>query len=726
MGLRRRIPQRLQQRLCLAAISVICWTSGARAEETVQLEEITVETKGQAARSYGAAVGVIGPPPPAYAGGQVGAGSRLGLLGNRSTFDQPYSQSSFTEQLARNQQAHSVQDVVANDPAVRTNVPPYSGIQGFFIRGFPYYAQDVAFNGLFGVADAFNPPIEPVERVEVLHGPGTLLTGTPLFGNIGGVINLIPKRATDEPLTRVTQGYISRGQSYTALDVGRRFGPANEWGLRFNGAYQLGATPIDRQDMEFNIASLALDYRGEGLRLSVDLGSQKADVNAALRTRTVSPGFPIPEAPDLRLNPQQRWEYRDSDNLWSALRAEYDLTDTLTLYAGYGHSSFHQEYFGGTLTLFNARGDYREPISFLPYRSYGDTAEVGLRGRFDTGPVRHEFGVAATGLWYDQSQISYPVGGTIVSNIYAPRPFAPRSGIGQTRATPPTTARINQSVAIADTLSILDGGVQLTLGGRWQGITVRSLDALTGAAIAVADSGAFSPGAGLVVKPWERLSVYANYSEGLTAPSVPSTASNANAAFGAVRSDQIEAGAKVDLGNLGLGVAAYDIQQPFGFVDARNLFRVDGTQRNRGLEFTAFGEPIPGLRLVGGLSLIDGRLLKTQDHKFDGREAIGVPAVQLNLYGEYDLPWLAPGLTATARVIYTAAQYYDQANSQKIPDWTTLDLGLHYTATIADRPVTWQANVVNVTGLNYWATTGRGLLAPGTPRTILISATTEF
>jgi iron complex outermembrane receptor protein len=710
----------------LALLGTTGWATTVRAEEAIQLEELSVATEGRPAQSYGASVGVIGPPPPAYAGGQVGSGSRLGFLGNRSTFDQPYSQSSFTERLARDQQAHSVQDVVANDPAVRTNVPPYSGIQGFFIRGFPYYAQDVAFNGLFGVADAFNPPIEPVERVEVLHGPGTLLTGTPLFGNIGGVINLVPKRAADEPLTRVTQSYISRGQSYTAVDLGRRFGPANEWGLRFNGAYQLGATPIDRQDMEFSIASLALDYRGERLRLSADLGTQKTDVNAAFRTRTVSPNFPIPRAPDLRLNPQQRWEYRDSDNLWSALRAEYDLTDSLTLYAGYGHSTFHQEYFGGTLTLFNARGDYREPISFLPYRSYGDTAEVGLRGRLDTGPVRHEFGLAATGLWYDQSQISYPVGGTIVANIYAPHPVAPRNSIGQTRATPPTTARVNQSVAVADTLSILDGGVQLTLGGRWQSITVRQLDPLTGAATGVADSGAFSPGAGLVVKPWERLSLYANYSEGLTAPSVPSTASNANEAFGAVRSDQIEAGAKVDLGSLGLGFAAYDLQQPFGFVDAHKRFRLDGTQRNRGVEFSVFGEPVPGVRVVGGLSLIDGRLLKTQDHRYDGYAAIGVPAAQLNLYGEYDLPWLAPGLTVTARVIHTAAQFYDQANSQKIPAWTTLDLGLRYTSKVADRPVTWQANVLNVTGLNYWATTGRGLLAPGAPRTILLSATTEF
>ncbi|WP_244536720.1 TonB-dependent receptor [Methylobacterium brachiatum] len=707
--------------------ALLCAAGTARAEDAVQLDELSVETQGRGApKSYGASVGVVDPPPPAYAGGQVGSGSRLGLLGNRSSFDQPYSQTSFTDQLIRDQQAHTLQDVINNDPAVRTNVPPSSGIQGFLIRGFPYFAQDIAFNGLYGVSDAFNPAIEPIERVEVLHGPGTLLTGTPLFGNIGGVINLIPKRALDAPLTRVTQGYISTAQSYTALDLSRRYGPSNEWGLRFNGAYQFGRTPIDLQQLEFGVAALALDYRGENLRVSADLGYQKTDLNAAFRTRSVSSGFPIPRAPDLRINPQQSWEYRDSDNKSVALRAEYDLNDAVTLYAAYGHSQFYQEYFGAVLTIFNARGDFREPINYLPYISNADTAEAGLRGRLDTGPVRHEFGIAATGLWYDQSQISYPVGSTIVSNIYAPITVPPRSAIGQTRAMPPTTARSNQSVAVADTLSILDGHVQLTLGGRWQSITVKSLDPRTGSTTGLADSGAFSPGAGLVVKPWEALSLYANYSEGLTAPSVPVAAVNANQPFGAVRSDQIEAGVKYDFGNLGLGFAAYDLQQPFGFLDSSSRFRIDGTQRNRGLEFTAFGEPVAGIRVVGGVSLIDGRLLKTQGGQFNGNVAIGVPAVQLNLYGEYDLPWLAPGLTITGRVIYTAAQYYDQANSQTIPDWATLDLGLRYKTILQDRPVTWQANILNVTGNNYWATTGRGLLAPGAPRTVLISASVDF
>ncbi len=64
------------------------------------------------------------------------------------------------------------------------------------------------------MADAFNPAIEPIERVEVLRGPSTLLSRVPPFGNIGGIINLIPKRAVREPLNRVTLGYSSDAQVY--------------------------------------------------------------------------------------------------------------------------------------------------------------------------------------------------------------------------------------------------------------------------------------------------------------------------------------------------------------------------------------------------------------------------------------------------------------------------------------------------------------------------------
>lgn len=719
--------QRREVTVCLALLGAL-GAGPAAAQDEVRLDELSVEARG-GGRAAPVPNGIVGPPPAAYPGGVVGSGSRLGLLGNRNVFDQPFSATSYTETLIRDQQARNVQDVVNNDPSIRTNVPAFSGILGFFIRGFPVFAQDMAFNGLFGVADAFNPAIEPIERVEVLRGPSTLLSGVPPFGNIGGLINLIPKRAGEEPLNRVTLGYGSDAQVYKAVDISRRFGDAKEWGIRFNGAFNNGHTPIDNQSLHFGVAALALDYRGERLRASLDLGYQELDFTSPLRNRNVAAGVRIPRAPDLSLNQQQPWEYRDSANQQLATRVEYDLTPDLTVYGAYGRSNFRQEYFGGVLTIFNTRGDYRDPISYLPFHIVNQTAEAGLRGTVETGPVKHSFGLAAVGFWQDLAQPpAQTVGATSVSNLYDPVSVAPRSTVGLSNATPRTSSRINRSIAVADTLSILDDRVLLTVGGRWQSLDVNSYNAVTGFRTGSSESGAFSPGVGLVVKPWERLSLYANYIEGLTSPAPPVNAVNANAAFPAAVSRQTEVGAKYDFGSVGIGFAAFEIEQPFGFLDARTLvFSVDGRQRNSGVELTVFGEPVPGIRLLGGVSLLDGVQVRAQDPRNLGRVAVGVPDVQLNLYGEYDLPpGLVPGLTLTGRVIYTAAQYYDLANSQKIPDWATLDVGLRYATTFQDRPLTLRANVVNVTGNNYWASTGRGILSQGTPRTFLLSASMDF
>ncbi|AMJ62875.1 hypothetical protein AXW83_23560 [Bosea sp. PAMC 26642] len=67
---------------------------------------------------------VVGQPPAPYAGEQVGSGTRVGLLGNRSVFDTPFNVTGYTEKSIEDQQARSLADVVASDPSVRSILPP--------------------------------------------------------------------------------------------------------------------------------------------------------------------------------------------------------------------------------------------------------------------------------------------------------------------------------------------------------------------------------------------------------------------------------------------------------------------------------------------------------------------------------------------------------------------------------------------------------------------------
>ncbi|PIK73599.1 TonB-dependent siderophore receptor, partial [Methylobacterium frigidaeris] len=227
---------------------------GGRSEETVRLDEIVVEGRpaaGPASAGLPPPTGTVGQPPPPFAGGQVATGARIGLLGNRSVLTTPFNVTGYTEKLIQDQQARSLADVVLNDSSVRNDAPPFSERDSFFIRGFSVVNLDVGFDGLFYLANPRRVFTEGVERVEILKGPSAFLNGG--TGRVGGTINLIPKRAYDEPLTRLTTTYLSDSQVWTHADLGRRFGPSKEWGVRTNLSYRNGNTPLDKNAIEVGL-----------------------------------------------------------------------------------------------------------------------------------------------------------------------------------------------------------------------------------------------------------------------------------------------------------------------------------------------------------------------------------------------------------------------------------------------------------------------------------------
>lgn len=160
-------------------------------------------------------------------------------------------------------------------------------------------------------------------------------------------------------------------------------------------------------------------------------------------------------------------------------------------------------------------------------------------------------------------------------------------------------------------------------------------------------------------------------------------------------------------------MALFQIAQPFA-ITQNTVYQLGGEQRNRGVEFNVFGEVHEGVRVLGGVTFMDGVQTKTLNNALNGNGAVGVPDVQLNLGGEWDNPFL-PGLTHTGRVIYTSSQFANTANTQSIPDWTRVDIGTRYTFLRDNgKPVTIRANIENVIGrrsrpVSAWRVPRRGL-----------------
>ena len=664
--------------------------------------------------------------PEVYAGGQVARGGRLGMLGNKDVMDTPFNVTSYTARTLADLQTVTVADALERDPSVRSTGQTGGIVDSFFIRGFPVgegNLGELAFDGVYGVAPNYRVFTEYAERVEVLKGPGALMYGISPNSGVGGVINIVPKRALAEDLTRVTASYSSDTQVGGHLDISRRFGDQRQWGVRFNGSLAQGDTAIDDQQRALDIGAIALDYQGERLRLNLDFISQEERWDAASRPFTVATGFGVPSAASGRTNLPQDWGWSKTREQSALLGGEYDISDSLTVFAHAGGGRADVARMSDQVPrILNAAGDTSNTPGYYKFNVDRSTADVGLRTLFETGPVNHTVTAMAT-RYQDELSRGINNGTLILSNIYHPVDV-PKQYIAAPKVSRVSEAELS-GVALTDTLAVLDDRVQLTLGVRRQ--EVESRNYLPTASAKHYNESATTPVVGVVVKPWENVSLYYNYVEGLSkGDNAPAGATNVGDAFAPYTTKQQELGVKYEHNTFMTTLSVFQIEKPSGELGTDGRFSVEAEQRNRGIELSMFGEIAPGTRLLGGVTMLDGKLTDSATAANKGNEAVGVPDVQANLWAEWDTPW-AEGVTLTGGAIYTGSQYVDQANTQELDAWTRFDIGARYATRIDGRPTTFRATVQNVFDREYWSgVASYGAISPGYPRALQLSATVDF
>lgn len=665
--------------------------------------------------------------PAPYAGGQVARGSQLGLLGNTDFMNAPFNISSYTAQTIEDQQSATVASVLLNDPSVRFTTSEGHIYENFNIRGFDINGEDLAFNGLYGLSPYGHAPTEFLERVEVLKGPGALLGGMSPQGAVGGVINLVPKRAGDAPLTRLTGEFTSRSQYGAHIDLGRRFGDDNRFGIRVNGAYRDGKVGVDGQSKERVLGAVALDYRGDRLKVSLDAYSDQENVDNGSAWMASFAG-PVIKPPKAGAN-LLRGIHGRLKNDAVLLRGEYEISDRLSAYAAVGSLRYRYEgYINGTrASVRNAAGDFMGETAHQ--RGGVDTvsAEAGLRGSFETGPVKHQVVLSATSLDFDSYRANPVWSKLYASNIY--NPATPLLGADPGPA-PRTGKATLSSVALADTLSFAQDKVLLTLGARDQRVRTNAFNAKTGRKTSAYDQSAVTPMLGLVVKPWAApVSLYANYIEGLSQGDTVTDlkAANYGEVFAPYKTKQVEAGVKWDADGFGNTLSLFQITRPSLVKDAAsNTYSDQGEQRNRGVEWNVFGAISPEWRVLGGVAYTQGRVKRGASAGVDGKTPYGLPKWKANLGVEWQVP-AVPGLVLNARMVYTGTQFVNFANTQRIPGWTRFDLGARYVLRAMGKDVVLRGNVENVADKSYWAGSfNDGFVTQGGPRTFKVSASVDF
>lgn len=672
---------------------------------------------------------LAGDLPAPHAGGQVARGARVGALGNLSVMDTPFSAVAYTSELIAEQQARTVADVLTNDPGTRFTTSAGHMYENFRVRGFDVNAGDLAIEGMYGLAPVGHSPVEYLERVELLKGPSALFSGMPPGGGVGGVVNLVPKRAGDDPLTRVTFGLQSESQAELALDLGRRFGEQKQWGLRVNTAYSDGDTTLDEQTKKREFLSAALDYRGEALTATLDAYTSTEKFDGGTPAMYWFATTDIPGAPDPSTN-QFRNGWGELESKAVIARAEYAINAQLDAFAGIGRRDHdYAGFINGThARQIDADGNYTGRM--VGQRGYSDasSAEAGLRGRFDTAGVKHELVLHATRL--KQEEGSAVNMATFTSNIYDP--ITPTM-VAVPGTAPKTGETTLDSLALVDTLSFLDDRLRLTLGARHQGVETKSFST-AGAVTAHYDESALTPAVAVVVKPWgKNVSLYANYVQGLTkGDTVTDTAAtNYQQVFEPYKTEQMEFGLKWTNGTFTNSLSVFEITKPTMMATGDSsapTYSDDAEKRVRGIEWSTFGALTPQLRVLGGASYNQGILTKTAYGQYDGNTAVGAPRWLGNLGAEWDTPWV-PGLTVNARLTVTTGQFLDAANTQRIPGWSQVDVGARYATELMGRATQWRLGVTNLFDRHYYS----GSFSDSTPiatlgpkRSVAASVTVDF
>ncbi len=697
------------------------------AEEDQEVEEIIVVAEGSQVSL-----------PGAYAGGQVARGGRVGIFGNLDMMDTPFAGTSYTAEFILDQQARGVADVLLNDPVVRAARGFGNFQEVFIIRGFPAFSDDMTYNGIYGILPRQYVATEFLERVELFRGASAFLNGAaPGGSSLGGIVNLVPKRAPEEALTRLTLGFENDGHGYGALDMGRRFGPESRTGVRVNLASRNGETSVAGQDRDLTALSVGLDYEGERLRLAADIGFQDHVIDAP--RPSVTPFGGVPEPPDAKENFAQPWTYTDERQLFGVVRGEYDLTDNTAVWLAVGGRNGEE---ANVLSNPNATSDGNTSAYRFDNAREDDilSAEIGLRADFVTGGVGHRLTVSASNFSIE-SKNAYGFSNFFAgfaSNLYRPTDVMPPAAdwfVGGVLSSPHKTFETNtDSIAIADMLSFMDDTVLVTVGARHQNIENLSFDFNSGAELSSYDEGRLTPMAGIVVKRGETISIYANYIEGLVPGEVaPATSGgspvvNAGEVFEPYQLEQLEAGVKYDGGNFGGTASVFTLSRPSAFVD-NNVFSVVGEQRNRGVEISVFGQPLESVRLLGGVTFLGAELVRNANASLDGNDAVGTPELQVNLNLEWDVPTVA-NLVVDVRAIHTDSQWADAGNTITVPSWTRFDIGARYSFEAGGRSVTLRARLDNVTDQDEWVSVGgfpgSNYLVLGIPRTLSITASVDF
>ena len=662
----------------------------------------------------------------------------LGLLGKQNNCTSPITVVNYDEKAFANQAPRNVVDVIAKTDASTMNFGGETNtISGLYVRNLQIDARQFSVNGLSGLYSTYNSPTAGVASAQLIKGASTALVGMDAEGSAGASVNIETKRAGKQPINRFGVGYFSDSRYQTSADIGRRFGANGEWGIRVNGLIRQGDTAREHFSEKNREAAIGADYRGEQLKVGVDLmySKRKTEGGRARVQDMQLLKFQMPEAPDGKINLIPQWSGQTTEDKTAMATFEYDTLKNVVVSGGLGYMDSRYDGSFTQLKMLNTQGNYRaEPSRAIDYLTRTTSANLKARGQFFSGSLEHQWNVAADYVKrhrdFDRSSKTF---GGFSSNIYQP----------QFPATP-TILSVNQqnthetftapSLALSDTLMMFDNKFRLTLGTRLQYVRQENHQKQT-----KSTTHAISPMITAAYVPNNQLVVYGNYMRDLEPGALVDNdnAKNNGETLDPVKTNQMELGIRKNWqdGLITTTASVYRINRPSAYLDTQTkVFGYGGKEQNTGLELSTYANLLnKTLRPTFGITFQRAKLKNYQTNAgnmIDGNQQVTSPRVIAKAGVEWDTPFVS-GLTLNAAAQYYGKSFQNAENTFRLPAYTTVDIGAKYALKLPkNQQVTLRGAVENVFNKNYWQIQrgryDRSFAVVGMPRTVWLKVDYEF
>ena len=706
---------RLLQLTLIATTSMVAINAAAAQDtsaDTTQLETINVQ--GSAEKGDG--------PVRGYVARQSRAGTKTDTPLSKT----PQSVSVVPAEQIEDQAAESVAQAMRYSAGVFAEYRGASNMHDeMFMRGFYYVPRFV--NGLlYGDGSLGQIDTSLIERVEVLRGPSSVLYGQ---ANPGGVVNLVTKRPTDEPLREIEVGVGTDGRASFGFDFSDAIVGNDDLRYRIAGTAWRADTQEDfLETRRFSIAPSIIWTPDAQTSLIVE-GFYQNEPDAGFRNFVEKAGSVVPTAfgyyptSFLVSDPDYQESTREQAYIGYAFEHEFDNDLTFRQNARYG--MIDQVY--NTLAWGSIAADGKT-IS----RSASDQSQLQhqfvidnqLQGKFDTGTAEH---TVLAGIDYRFTTVDNFVSRGNANSIDWTNPvYGNVTVTGRSTRTDATTDSSQTGIYLQDQIEL--GKLNLLGGMRYDWANSDLDDKTASNSDASYDAQHFTWRVGAIYNFDNGISPYASYSTSFEP--VTQAPGAGQSPFDPTTAQQFELGVKYAPEGEDYQIIAsyYDLTQQnvLFYENATSLYYQTGEIRSKGFELEAHAEINQNLKLVASYSHINQEVTETVRTAELGKTPARLPIDQASLWAKYEvLDGPLAGLGIGGGVRFLGSSWGDATNTFKVDPTTLFDASMSYDFSVnnpALEGLKLQVNASNLADKTYVASCASAYACfYGTRRTVTAS-----